>query len=237
MKWFRQYAEFATDPKVQMLPESYQRRLVMLFCFKCDGSVTSQDSEIAFQLRISDDEWQNTRKVFIEKGFIDENNQILNWDKRQYKSDSSAERTKNYRNKKRDVTVTPPDTESDTDNISNKKPAKIKLADLSISHIADWLAEKKSEGRYLEHDPQFVLEKFKDYCKSKNKKYDDYVAAYRNAFDWEKCQPQGKKNGSNQQNYGQSFNGGQRKSQTEKLIDGINRVAAKYGTDGKQVQS
>ena len=30
MDWFRMYAEFATDPKVQMLSEADQRRYIML---------------------------------------------------------------------------------------------------------------------------------------------------------------------------------------------------------------
>ena len=34
MNWMRLYAEFATDPKVQMMSEAMQRRHVMLFCLK-----------------------------------------------------------------------------------------------------------------------------------------------------------------------------------------------------------
>lgn len=83
--WFRLYAEFATDPKVQMMSEAYQRRLLMLFCLRCgNGDVTLHDDEVAFQLRISPDEWSETKAVFVSKGFIDEDGNILNWDKRQY---------------------------------------------------------------------------------------------------------------------------------------------------------
>ena len=83
--WFRMYYEFATDPKVQMMPEAMQRRLVMLFCLRCsNGDVTLHDEEVAFQLRISSEEWSETKAVFVSKGFIDEDGNILNWDKRQY---------------------------------------------------------------------------------------------------------------------------------------------------------
>ena len=52
--WFRMYAEFATDAKVQMLTEAMQRRYLMLMCLRCSNAlVTLQDEEIAFQLRIS----------------------------------------------------------------------------------------------------------------------------------------------------------------------------------------
>ena len=60
-QWFRMYAEFATDPKVQMMSEANQRRFVMVLCLRCSNDhVTLQDEEVAFQLRISNDEWAQT---------------------------------------------------------------------------------------------------------------------------------------------------------------------------------
>ena len=109
-QWFRLYGEFAHDPKVQMLNEIDQRRLIMLFCIRCNGNVSLQDEEVVFQLRISEEEWQKSKKTFIEKGFINKHNEVLNWDKRQYISDSSAERVAKFRAKKKQecsVTVTP----------------------------------------------------------------------------------------------------------------------------------
>ena len=75
----------------------------------------------------------------------------------------------------------------DNTNVLSKE--KISLSDLSVSHNAEWLAEKRSQGKYLNHDEYFILEQFKQYCESKGKKYADYRAAYRNAFEWERCQP------------------------------------------------
>lgn len=95
------YAEFATDPKVQMLSEVNQRRLTMLFCFRCSELVTLQDTEVTFLLRISYDEWMVTKSIFIDRGFTDENNQILNWDKRQFSSDTSKNRVAAYRERKK----------------------------------------------------------------------------------------------------------------------------------------
>ena len=69
--WFRLYSEFATDPKVQMMSESYQRRFIMLLCIRCNGDVTLQDEEVAFQLRISNEEWLETKAVFVSKELID----------------------------------------------------------------------------------------------------------------------------------------------------------------------
>ena len=116
--WFRLYSEFATDPKVQMMSESYQRRFIMLLCIRCNSDVTLQDEEVAFQLRISNEEWAETKAVFVAKELIDSDNSPLAWDRRQFVSDSSAARVAKHREKKKNacnVTVTPPDTDSDTE--------------------------------------------------------------------------------------------------------------------------
>ncbi len=124
--WFRMYGEFANDPKVQMLDESLQRRLVMLFCFRCNVSLPLQDEEVAFQLRISRQQWDETKSIFLDKGFIDSSNNIINWEKRQYKSDSSLERVRRHREAKKqsvvtisNVTVTS-QSRADTEQIQNR---------------------------------------------------------------------------------------------------------------------
>jgi hypothetical protein len=98
--WFRLYAEFANDPKVQMMNEAYQRRLIMLMCCRCsNGAETLHDSELCFLLRISAEEWSETKQHFISKGFISADNDLLNWEKRQFASDSSTERVAKHRAK------------------------------------------------------------------------------------------------------------------------------------------
>jgi hypothetical protein len=96
--WFRLYNEFAHDPKVQMLPEAMQRRLIMLFCLRCSNAlVTLQEAEVAFQLRISDQEMAETKALFVAKGFIDSAWNVLNWDKRQFASDTRKARVAKHR--------------------------------------------------------------------------------------------------------------------------------------------
>lgn len=121
--WFRMYSEFANDPKVQMLSEADQRRYVMLLCMRCsNGDVTLQDEEVAFQLRISEEEWRASKARFLSKGLIGADNKPASWGKRQYASDSSAARVAAHRERKKqkakqasNVTETPPDTETDTE--------------------------------------------------------------------------------------------------------------------------
>ena len=100
--WFRLYSEFAHDPKIQMLSEAMQRRYVMLMCLRCSETLeTLHETEIAFQLRLSEAELIETKQLFISKNFIDKHWNLLNWDKRQFVSDSSTMRVAKHRKKKK----------------------------------------------------------------------------------------------------------------------------------------
>jgi hypothetical protein len=135
--WFRLYSEFASDHKIQMMSEADQRRFVMLLCLRCcNGDVTLHDTEIAFQLRVTAEEWAATKAVFLARNLIDSTNKIVAWDRRQFVSDSSAARVAKHRERKKqacNVTVTPPDTDTDTDTDTEKpknkapKPPKFDL--------------------------------------------------------------------------------------------------------------
>lgn len=143
LTWFRMYAEFSTDPKVQMLSEVDQRRFVMLLCLRCcNGDVTLQDEQVAFQMRISTADWQATKAILVAKNMVGEDNQPVAWDKRQYVSDTSKERVSRHRSGKKhpgngsvtlqrprsNVTVTAPDTESDTETDSEKPASSLVVA-------------------------------------------------------------------------------------------------------------
>jgi hypothetical protein len=100
--WFRLYSEFAHDPKIQMLPEAMQRRYVMLMCLRCSETLeTLHETEIAFQLRLSEAELIETKQLFVSKNFIDKQWNLLNWDKRQFVSDSSTMRVRKHRDNKK----------------------------------------------------------------------------------------------------------------------------------------
>lgn len=132
LPWFRFYIEFATNPRTQMLSEIDQRRFVMLLYMRSvHGDVKLDDSVIEHTLRIDHEQWLKTQAVLLEAKLINENNTPPNWERRQYTSDSSKERTARYRLKKKekrdsDVTVTLPDTDTDIDidTDSNKRDGK-----------------------------------------------------------------------------------------------------------------
>lgn len=123
-RWFRFYAEALDDPKVQKLDPSTFKHWINLLCLtaKHDGVLPSQD-DIAFALRIDNIDCQSLLDRLLIAGLIDvlkggpNGSRIAphGWDSRQYKSDVSTERVKRFRERSKNVSVTPPDTESDTD--------------------------------------------------------------------------------------------------------------------------
>jgi hypothetical protein len=165
--WFRMYSEFAHDPKIQMITEAMQRRYVMLMCMRCSNTlVTLHETEVAFHLRLNDAEIAETKALFISKGFIDKSWNLLNWEKRQFASDTSADRVAKHRalqKEKQGVTgnanVTLQkrrsnglDTDTDTDTDTDKKkrvPAQSDYADLvdkvCPNVLADWTKVRRDK--------------------------------------------------------------------------------------------
>jgi hypothetical protein len=170
--WFRLYSEFAHDPKIQMLSEAMQRRYVMLLCLRCSEVLeTLHETEIAFQLRLSTEELDETKQLFISKNFIDKHWNLLNWDKRQFVSDSSTMRVAKHRNKKKQVSNADETLQkrpsnaidTDTDTESNKKDKKTlgKRLASDFSFPKEW--EEFCQTERPELSPVKTFDQFKDY--------------------------------------------------------------------------
>lgn len=134
MTWFRFYTEALDDPKVQKLPAEDFRVWVNLLCVakNNDGQLPSE-SDCAFLLRMEIEAFHVTFLSLKEAGLIDsergrdKHTEPHNWKKRQYKSDSSTERVKRYRERERNALVTPrarADTETETDTETENKERK-----------------------------------------------------------------------------------------------------------------
>lgn len=148
MQWFRMYAEFATDPVVQSLSFDDQRHFVVVLCLKASGLLDREYTHpqirveiIRKALGLDTTTMHDTKTRLSAVGIIDHDWQPTSWDKRQYLSDTSAERTRKYRkrlksdngNRHGDVTVTPPDTDTDTDT-ENKSSASVDALLTSKNH-------------------------------------------------------------------------------------------------------
>ena len=183
--WFRMYAEFAHDPKVQMLPEVMQRRYVMLMCMRCSNAlVTLQADEIAFHLRIDAAQLEETKALFVAKGFINESWELLNWEKRQFSSDTSAQRVAKHRAAKkaaeeaaRNGHVTLPqrksnalDTDTDTDTEEKRRAKATSKAEAKATATrlpADWAASAEDIEFCNTERPELIPaqteQRFRDY--------------------------------------------------------------------------
>lgn len=137
-RWFRLYDEMLDDPKAQRLPAEDFKAWINLLCLasRNDGKLPCI-GDIAFALRID----ENGALTLIERlyigGLIDKRNGGPDgfhyaphaWERRQYKSDNSAERVRRHREKRNascnvteTVTVTPPETDTETDTDTDINP-------------------------------------------------------------------------------------------------------------------
>lgn len=123
-RWFRFHDQSLNDPKVQTLDGDTFKAWVNLLCLASqnDGRLPPE-SDIAFALRMDINGCRTVLERLLNGGLIDRLNGGRDgwhyaphgWSQRQYKSDTSSERVKRYRQRYRNVTETAPDTETDTD--------------------------------------------------------------------------------------------------------------------------
>jgi len=78
----------------------------MLFCLECCNGIetfheTERDDALCFALRVSSEDLAETKALFLHKGFINDDWTLCNWSKRQYASDSSTERVRACRQRKK----------------------------------------------------------------------------------------------------------------------------------------
>lgn len=128
--WFRMYSEAVDDEKLRLLAFEDRWHFVALLCLKCQGVLDAGDDEkmlqrkVAVKLGLQLRELEAVQLRLQEVGLIGEGFQPIAWNERQYKSDTSAERTRAYRERMKrhgDVTVTAQETDTDSD--SDLKPS------------------------------------------------------------------------------------------------------------------
>lgn len=110
-RWFRFYDEVLDDPKVQRLSDANYRRWTELLqiASRNDGVVTGNMDDLAFVTRQPVAKLRAAVTALVAAGLLDrigDDYTPHGWQGRQYPSDSSAERMRRHRNKKRDAEVT-----------------------------------------------------------------------------------------------------------------------------------
>ena len=175
LPWFRLYAEAIDDEKLRLLAFEDRWHYVALLCCKSAGLLDAGDSEpmlhrkIAVKLGLQLRELEAVALRLAEVGLIDGGTfQPLAWDERQFKSDSSTERVKAFREKMKqgsNVSVTAQDTDTEAD---TKKKAKAGAATRGTRLPADWKPDDEDKAYATERavDWKIEAENFRDYWTS-----------------------------------------------------------------------
>ncbi len=104
--WLRLYAEIRRDPKVRTMPETFQLRLIWLLTLRCEGMTEKMSNEeLMYGLDCDEATLEKIHQTFLDKGFIEQDWSLTNWNKRQYISDSSTPRVHKFRALKRGETL------------------------------------------------------------------------------------------------------------------------------------
>jgi hypothetical protein len=127
-RWWRAYEEAVDDPKLQRLPDSLFKAWFNLMCLASrHGGKLPPAEDVAFSLRLSEGRAAAIISGLENRGLIDRDEDGAfrphNWNARQYKSDTSTDRVKQFRERKSQqdgnvsstVSVTPPETEQSTE--------------------------------------------------------------------------------------------------------------------------
>ena len=105
-RWFRLYEEVVDDPKVQRLPAPVFKAWINLLCATSRNGGAIRRDDAPFILRVDPVTANSRVHDLIAGGVFEDHDGVLvphNWNGRQFKSDSSAERMKRHRQRHRDV--------------------------------------------------------------------------------------------------------------------------------------
>ncbi len=115
MKWLRLYDDLIDDVKVQRLPPVLFKHWINLLCLANKGETRGELpplEDIAFRLRIDEEQAAVVLAELTERGFIDQTPDGAltphNWTARQRNSDDGASRVANWRQKQQTSDVTQP---------------------------------------------------------------------------------------------------------------------------------
>jgi len=189
MLWFRLHTELYRDPKVQFLEPSIFKIYINCLCYagECDkGGKLGTLFDVSYALRETKEAVSSAFHALEEIGLIetvDETFHIPQWNKKQYKSDTSTDRVREWRkNKKRsmkqicNVTETPTDTDTDTE--KNKQKEKDLLSDLLEEEFEIFFKDYGKHGNKKTAKSKFIKIRETtplDELIEGNKKYDEHL--------------------------------------------------------------
>ncbi|WP_070988447.1 hypothetical protein [Halofilum ochraceum] len=107
LRWFRMYAEAIDDEKLRLLAFEDRWHFVALMCCKAQGLFDTDDDpdmvhrKLAVKLGVQARELDEIHRRLQAVGLVNIHLEPVNWDKRQFRHDNSADRTRRYRERLR----------------------------------------------------------------------------------------------------------------------------------------
>lgn len=90
MSWLKLHDELVSDPKLRRLPVPHRYAFVVLLCLanrsKVKGSIFLNDDDLAFELELSIEDWQNLKTTLQSKRVLEivpNGIRLINWENRQ----------------------------------------------------------------------------------------------------------------------------------------------------------
>lgn len=132
-RWWRAYDEAVDDPKLIALSDAAHRAWFNILCLSsANGGAVPSDKILKIKLRLSSKKLEKVLDELRQAGLFDTTEDGLetphNWGKRQYQSDTSTPRVKRFREKQRNVSVTPPDNRVQSTETEKKKEPSLRSA-------------------------------------------------------------------------------------------------------------
>lgn len=145
LPWFRVYTNIVDNHKMRLLAFEDRWHFIAIMACKQSGIFENADAEfvnrsLAVKLGLQLPALDELKKRLKDVNLVDKNWDVIKWEERQYKSDSSKERQRKYREKQKvskSVTepkrhqnskVTTQDTDTDTDTESDTEKDRLKQA-------------------------------------------------------------------------------------------------------------
>lgn len=203
MEWFRFYSEVVRDPKVQRLAPPMFKHWINVLCLASDNEPRGQvppAEDVAFHLRLPLVRAIHMLEDLANYGLLDDDDGVLTahgWNARQYKSDNVTERVRKHR---RNVSVTPPDTEAEQRQNRTETEAEADAPRRDIFVLFDSFMGRPSVTEMMRdvlieaekiYDPSCISHCFEEAAKSSDGRRSwKYVASILERHAREGCFPQ-----------------------------------------------
>lgn len=149
MRWFRLYTEIIDDPKIAKMNDVQFRIFIYLLAVASehekDGFIALPLDELAWRIRQTKPRLLNALRYLEEARIItsyDRSFEIINWNKRQFKSDNVTERTRRSKERSRERLPERHQSRADTETESEQSrgedlPVDNPQKDASLKHSAN----------------------------------------------------------------------------------------------------